>query len=255
MGEGRAFNLVRIEFVGSGHRNAHGMIVYNCPSMDKALTWFINSWLILVLLANLVAIVGFFVGAETFWDGWTRVREVYSPFNVANFIMEVVSLSPALGAMYWRDRRRAAIGTQQRQSLSIGEYKLDAVVDAAGLTEFSAVEYAVMERQFEGEKNYNAPRVTFLSREWKLQLGTVNGKIYKIAPFLEFEDRKDADLAAKDTLRYCKEQMGEASEEKRGLVTWDTADGNVVLQPIDAVGLLGVSLFITSNSVRNFKRK
>jgi hypothetical protein len=76
--------------------------------MDKALTRFINGWLILVLLANVVAVVGFFVGAATFWDGWTRVREVYSPFNFTNFIMEVVSLSPALGAMYWRDRRRAA---------------------------------------------------------------------------------------------------------------------------------------------------
>jgi hypothetical protein len=76
--------------------------------MDKALTWFINCWVALVVLANVAAVVGFFVVAATFWDGWKRVTETYSPFNVANFIMEVVSLSPALGAMYWRDRRRAA---------------------------------------------------------------------------------------------------------------------------------------------------
>jgi len=157
--------------------------------------------------------------------------------------------------MYWRSRRRATTDVKERQSFPIGEYKLDARVDVIGLTEFSAVEYAVMGRQFEGEKNYNAPSVTFLNREWKLQLGTVNGKIYKIAPFLEFEDRNDAEIVAKDTLSYCTERIGKVSKEKRGLISWDTADGNVVFQRIDRAGLLGVSLFITSNSVRNFKRK
>src|SRR6267378_1836044 len=117
--------------------------------MDKALTWFINSWFALVLAVNGVAVVGFFVGAATFWDGLTRVREVYSQFNVANFIMEVVSLSPALGAMYWRNRRRAAMKAHECQSVSIGDYKLDGVVDATVLTEFSDVEYAVIGRHFE----------------------------------------------------------------------------------------------------------
>jgi hypothetical protein len=140
------------------------------------------------------------------------------------------------------------------QSFPIGNYRLNVIADVTNLTEFSALEYTVMGRQFEGEKNYNAPPIKFLNREWKLQLGTVNGKIYKIAPFLEFENRKDADVAAKETLSYCKEQMGNPSEEKGGLIVWDTADGNVVLQPIDRAGLVGVSLFSTSNAVRNFKR-
>ena len=124
--------------------------------MDKALTWFINSWFLLVLLANVAAVVGFFMGAATFWDGLTRVRETYSPFNISNFVMEMVVLSPALGALYWRDRRRAA-GAQERRSFPIGEYKLDAIVDVTSLREFSAVEYAAVGREFEGEKNYNAP--------------------------------------------------------------------------------------------------
>jgi hypothetical protein len=163
--------------------------------MDKALTWFIRSWLVLVLLANVAAVVGFFLGAATVWDGWMQVKETYSPFNISNFVMEMVSLSPALGALYWRDRRRAA--GAQRRSFPIGEYKLDAIVNVTSLTEFSSAEYSVMGREFEGEKNYNAPPVTFLNRVWKLQLGTVNGKIYKIAPFLEFENRQDADLVTK----------------------------------------------------------
>ena len=76
--------------------------------MDKALTWFINGWIALAVLVNVVAVVGLFVGAATFWAGWTRVTETYSPFNVANMFMELLLLSPALGAMYWRNRRRAA---------------------------------------------------------------------------------------------------------------------------------------------------
>jgi len=34
--------------------------------MDKVLTWFINCWVALVVLANVVSIVGSFVGAATF---------------------------------------------------------------------------------------------------------------------------------------------------------------------------------------------
>jgi hypothetical protein len=220
--------------------------------MDKALTWFIRVWLVLVLLANVAAVVGFFLGTATVWDGWMKVKETYSPFNIANFVMEMAVLSPALGAMYWRDRRRTA-GAQERRTFPIGEYTLDAIVDVTSLTEFSSVEYSVMGREFEGEKNYNAPPVAFLNREWKLQLGTVNGKIYKIAPFLEFENRQDADLVTKATLAYCIERMGKASE-KGDLIFWDTIDGNVVLQPIYKAGLFGVGLYITSHSVRNFKR-
>jgi hypothetical protein len=154
----------------------------------------------------------------------------------------------------WRDLFKSK-KVSAPHSISIGEYKLDALVDANGMTEFSAVEYGVMGQNFKGEKNYNAPPVIFLNREWKLQLGTVNGKIYKIAPFLEREDRKDADLMTTETLAYCNERMGEVSKTKDGLMFWDTTDGNVVLQPIYAAGPLCVSLFITSISVRNFKRK
>ena len=154
----------------------------------------------------------------------------------------------------WRDLFKSK-KMSAPQSLSIGEYKLDAIVDVNGMTEFSAVEYAFMGQEFEGEKNYNAPTVTFLNREWKLQLGTVNGKIYKIAPFLECEDRKNADLMTKETLAHCTAEMGKASKTQKGLIFWDTTDGNVVLQPIGPAGPLCVSLFITSNSVRNFKRK
>ena len=74
--------------------------------MDAAFKWFINGWVALAALVNIVAIVGLFVAAPTLWDGWVRVRGTYSPFNVWNSIAEIVLFSPALGAMYWRGCRQ-----------------------------------------------------------------------------------------------------------------------------------------------------
>jgi hypothetical protein len=74
--------------------------------LDKVLTVFVHIWACFILLLNIIAIIGFFMAAKSFLDGWLRIADVYSPFNLANFAMEVISLSPALGALAWRDRRR-----------------------------------------------------------------------------------------------------------------------------------------------------
>jgi len=54
--------------------------------MDKALTWFINCWVALVVLANVAAVVGFFVGAATFGtDGsglWRRIAHSMSQISL-----------------------------------------------------------------------------------------------------------------------------------------------------------------------------
>jgi hypothetical protein len=66
-------------------------------------------------------------------------------------------------------------------SLPIGMYKLDVSINGlAGLTEFSQAEYEIYGRRFEGEKSYNAPALDFLRRRWKVALGAVGGKVYKI---------------------------------------------------------------------------
>ena len=72
---------------------------------DRALTFFANVWVGLIAVLNLIAIIGFVVAAPTLWDGIAKVQEIYSPFNVWNWIVEVVALSPAVGAIAWRDRR------------------------------------------------------------------------------------------------------------------------------------------------------
>jgi uncharacterized membrane protein len=77
--------------------------------MDKTLTAFIWVWISLILLLNVLAIVGIFIGADSVWDGVQKVQEIYSPFNIINWIVELVTWSPAIGAYVWRERRRNSL--------------------------------------------------------------------------------------------------------------------------------------------------
>ena len=72
---------------------------------DEALTSFANVWIALIVGLNLICIIGLVVSMPTLWTGIAKLSEFYSPFNGWNWIAEVVALSPALGAIAWRDRR------------------------------------------------------------------------------------------------------------------------------------------------------
>jgi hypothetical protein len=74
--------------------------------MDTALKWFINGWVTLAVLVNIVAIIGLFAAAPSFLAGWWRVTEIYSPFNFWNAAAEIVLFLPAIGAAYWREHRQ-----------------------------------------------------------------------------------------------------------------------------------------------------
>lgn len=73
--------------------------------MNKALQWFIGIWVTLAVLVNVVAIAGMSLH-DGFWGGLSRLQDTYSPFNIFNWIMEVVLLSPSLLAAWWLERRK-----------------------------------------------------------------------------------------------------------------------------------------------------
>ena len=141
-----------------------------------------------------------------------------------------------------------------RAAFTIGTYKLGDHVDPAGLSEFSEVEYQVMGRQFKNERNFHAPQVTFLGSPWNLMLGTVDGNIYKIAPYLEFQTKQEANPVAMEALQYCTVQLGKPSVQNTGMFIWDTTDGNVILQTGETGEGLALNLFITSSKVNQFER-
>ena len=70
--------------------------------LDKALTWFINGWISLVVLLNIIEIIIDFHLAA--WSFWGSVAEFVGTWNW--FTEAVIPLLPAFGAMAWRDRRR-----------------------------------------------------------------------------------------------------------------------------------------------------
>jgi hypothetical protein len=143
----------------------------------------------------------------------------------------------------------------QRPSFAVGPYRIDRPIgDTEALVELSAIEYGAKGRNFQGEKIYNAPPVRFLGYTWKLMLGTVDGTIYKVAPYLELADKQQANLIANATLRYCTEQLGEPASQRAGLFAWDTTDGNVSFQAAELTLGLAINLFITSRATRVFRR-
>lgn len=74
--------------------------------MDRALTIFISVWIGLFVLANALGIVGQFY-MHGFTGGLAYIQEIYSPFNIVNYIVMVITLLPAFGAYQWREKRRA----------------------------------------------------------------------------------------------------------------------------------------------------
>lgn len=76
----------------------------NNKPLYKFLTAFIKVWVFLVLIINIIAIIGFFIEASSFWEGWQKIVDTYSPFNIINYIMELMLLSPAIGAYLWHEK-------------------------------------------------------------------------------------------------------------------------------------------------------
>jgi hypothetical protein len=138
---------------------------------------------------------------------------------------------------------------------SIGRFTLDAPLpQSTELREISAHEYAVMGRTFEDESIFHAPPEVFLDRTWNIDLGSVAGRIYKIAAYLEFRSKAEANPVAMQALSYCTEQLGKPAEQQTGFFAWDTSDGNVILQTAETAEGLAINLFETSRAVRHFKR-
>ncbi len=73
--------------------------------MDKILSVFIYIWVGVFVLLNLLGIAGEFY-LKGFYGGLNYVQEIYSPFNVINYLFSLVCLLPAIIAYYWRNKIR-----------------------------------------------------------------------------------------------------------------------------------------------------
>ena len=77
--------------------------------MDRTLTSFIWVWIALILVVNLFGIAGVFMSEDSDGQALQELQEIYSPFNLVNWLLELAILSPALIAYVWRERRRKSL--------------------------------------------------------------------------------------------------------------------------------------------------
>jgi hypothetical protein len=139
-------------------------------------------------------------------------------------------------------------------SLPIDKYKLDMSIQGlSGLTEFSDTEYAIFGRHFDSEINFHAPEIKFINRQWKVDLGTVRGMVYKIALYFESDNKDTVTNVSADLMLYCQQLLGKPSQQNDLIYIWDTSDGNVVMQLGKVESTYMINLFETSRSVKSFK--
>lgn len=68
---------------------------------EKALSRFANIWIGQILALNLLGVVGLLLAEPTPWAGITKVAEIYSPFNVWNWTVQVLAVLPGVLAFSW----------------------------------------------------------------------------------------------------------------------------------------------------------
>lgn len=145
-----------------------------------------------------------------------------------------------------------------REIFPIGPYKLDTTIDAlTGLVEFSAAEYTALDRSLDTGKVFKAPPVTFCGFQWDINIGVVEGRIYKIAAFMHSDDTGAALKAHAAVNDFCFRHLGQHSDLTERFAIWDLPNGNVILErpnPVPAglwPGASGcyVNLFLTSRLV------
>lgn len=73
--------------------------------MNSALKWFYTIWFGLFVGLNLLGIIVDYLSTRSLYETWLYVTELYSPFNIWNLIFSLISLSPAIVAYMWREKR------------------------------------------------------------------------------------------------------------------------------------------------------
>ena len=61
----------------------------------KSLKIFSTVWLVLATLFILFGLVSVW-----YYEGFSKLQEIMSPFNIINFVMILITLSPGLGAKF-----------------------------------------------------------------------------------------------------------------------------------------------------------
>jgi hypothetical protein len=81
-----------------------------------------GAWVLLVCMLNALGIAGMMFTADSFGDDWQRLADVYNPFNVWNWVLNLVLLAPALALYSWRASRQGRVSERNLYKTSCGGF-------------------------------------------------------------------------------------------------------------------------------------
>jgi hypothetical protein len=135
--------------------------------------------------------------------------------------------------------------------VEIGGYSLgQELADDPKLVELGAAEYEVLRRTFEEERIFKAGETSFLGQPANLIVGTIDGKVYKLALQFEPGSPSSGSLLLSELAHFCDGQFGTSSHgPDDATVIWDTAFGNVVLDTRSVLEQHSVTLYLTDAAI------
>lgn len=139
---------------------------------------------------------------------------------------------------------------------AIGPYRLDMnTANLSNLEELTSAEKSAMnlDVEFKNERIYHAPPAEFAGASWDIVLETVNGRVYKVSALLALENREGRDRMWHSVDSLLRTTLGTPATSAATMVTWDTEDGNVVMNRAEAGREYAVVLTLTSRAVASFE--
>jgi hypothetical protein len=140
---------------------------------------------------------------------------------------------------------------------TIGPYRLDMnTAEAAKLVELTPAEKKALNVtvEFKNERIYHAPPAGFAGASWEIVLGAVDGRVYKVSALLVLENREQRDRMWRNLDGLLRTPLGTPATAVATIITWDTEDGNVVMNRADTGAAYAVVLTLTSRAVTGFVR-
>jgi len=178
-----------------------------------------------------------------------------APMGLARCLIELKSDTSAKEMPAADARKRDDPKTRRGFAPTIGPYRLD--MKATKLSKL--VELAPSEKkalnlaiEFKNERIYNAPPADFAGASWEIVLGTVDNRVYKVSALLVRENREHRDKMWRHLDGLFRTQLGTPATAAAPIITWDTEDGNVVMNRADGGGAYAVVLTLTTRAVSSF---
>src|SRR5260370_40177333 len=108
--------------------------------------------------------------------------------------------------------------------------------------------------EFKSERIYNAPPADFAGTSWEIILGAVDNRVYKVSAVLVLENHEQRDRMWRNLDGQFRTSLGTPAIASEDIITWDTEDGNVVMNRADTGAAHVVVLTLTSRAVSGYAR-